>query len=136
MWVEAICDRALIIHHGRIVADGRVEEIRANRTASVRLVVRGALDDARGAFDGLPGVQTVEVAPAEGSAGYVSVKLVGSADRALCEAAAQRAIQRGFGLARLSPETASLEDIFAELTSSNDRAGAPADESAAEVARA
>ena len=130
--VEAICDRALIIHRGRLVADGRVDEIRANRTSSVGLVVRASLDDASGSFDGLPGVESVDVKPVEGSPGYVSVKLVGSADRALCEAAAARAAQHGFGLARLAPETASLEDIFAELTSSTEQPAA----SAAEVARA
>jgi len=115
--VEAVCDRALIIHRGVLVADGRVDEIRASRRSSVSLVLRASLEAARTGFVGLEGVEAVEVAAADGAPGYVSVRLVGSADRDLCERAAARAIQHGFGLVRLSPETASLEEIFAELTS-------------------
>ncbi len=99
--VEAVCDRALIIHKGKLVADGRVDEIRASRRSSVHLVVRAALDAARAGFEGLPGVEAVEVVPAEGEPGYVSVRLVGSADRELCERAAACAVRNGFGLARL-----------------------------------
>jgi ABC-2 type transport system ATP-binding protein len=126
--VEAVCDRALIIHQGRLVADGPVADLRASRAAAVELVVRGSLEDAKAAFDGLEGFDGVEVAPAEGEPGYVAVRLVGSAARDRCEAAAACAIRKGLGLVRLAAETASLEDIFAELTSS----GQPA----AEVARA
>ena len=115
--VEAVCDRALIIHRGTIVADGRVDEIRASRRSSVSLVVRATVEAARAGFEGLPGVETVEVSPADGASGYAAVRLVGAADRDLCERAAACAIRAGFGLARLTPETASLEEIFAELTS-------------------
>ncbi len=134
--VEAICDRALIIHRGSLVADGRVDEIRANRSASIQMVVRAPLADARTAFDGLPGVESVDVVPIEGSSDYVTVKLVGASDRSSCEAAAARAIKHGFGLAKLSPETASLEDIFAELTSASGQSPGSTALPAAEVARA
>lgn len=117
--VEAVCDRALIIHKGRLVADGPVADLRASRSAAVELVVRGSLEAARAAFADFAGVDGVEITPAEGEPGYVAVRLVGSADRDRCEAAAARAVGKGLGLVRLAAETASLEDIFAELTSSD-----------------
>ena len=37
--VEAVCERALIIHNGRIVADGSVEELKNSEFSNHQLVV-------------------------------------------------------------------------------------------------
>jgi ABC-2 type transport system ATP-binding protein len=118
--VEAVCDRALIIHRGALVEDGSIDAIRAKRRSSVTLVVRGSVVAAEEAFRGFPGAEAVQVAPAEGAAGTVSVRLVGSAERDVCERAAATAIAKGLPVSRLSPESASLEQIFQELTSGAD----------------
>jgi ABC-2 type transport system ATP-binding protein len=129
--VEAVCDRALIIHQGSIVADGRVEDIRAGRRQAVVLVVRAAPDAARAAFAGLEGFDAVETAPVEGAGEHTRVRLVGGADRGACERAAARAVARGLALSALVAEVATLEQVFADLTSSDGSAQA-----GQEVARA
>jgi ABC-2 type transport system ATP-binding protein len=126
--VEAVCDRALIIHRGALVADGSVAEIRAGRRASVAMTVRGTAAAARAAFAGLEGFDEVEALPLEGAPDHVRVRLHGAADRDACERAAARAAARGLAISSLAPDVASLEQVFADLTSS--------DESPAEVTRA
>jgi ABC-2 type transport system ATP-binding protein len=137
--VEAVCDRALIISAGQIVADGTVEEIRqrARGKAAVVAVVRGSADAARAAFASLPGVDGVEATPVADDAGVVRARVVGSADRASCERIAARAAERGLALSSLAPDVASLERIFAELTTTVDGAdAAPAAAPAAPAAPA
>jgi ABC-2 type transport system ATP-binding protein len=116
--VEAICDRALIVHEGRLVLDERVADIRsrARGRAAVAAVVRATPTAASAAFAGLPGVATVEAADIEGEPGYARVRLEGAADRATCEAVAARAAQKGIPLASLGSESMTLERVFAELT--------------------
>jgi ABC-2 type transport system ATP-binding protein len=122
--VEAVCDRAIIIHRGRIVADGGVAEIRGGRTQAVSLVLRGDAARAEGAFQGLEGFASVEVAALPGAPDHVRVRLVGAADRASCERAAARAFDRGLPLSALEPEVASLEQVFRELTETAEEAAA------------
>jgi len=114
--VEAVCDRAIIVHQGVLVADGSIDQIRSSRRAAVSLVVRGTAAAARAAFEGMPGVDAVEVEPVAGSGEHVRVRLLGTAEREACEAAAVRAGKAGLALAALAPEVASLDQIFAELT--------------------
>ena len=55
--VERLCDSVAIVNHGRIVAAGRVDELRAERSEPrLRVEVEGATDDWA---DGLSGVRVV-----------------------------------------------------------------------------
>jgi ABC-2 type transport system ATP-binding protein len=116
--VEAICDRALIVHEGRIVLDERVAEIRSRALgrAAVVAVVRAQPEAAAAAFAGLPGVSGVEASAISDEPGYARVRIEGASDRATCEAVSSRAAQRGLALAALGSDTLSLERVFAELT--------------------
>ncbi len=58
--VERLCDRVVMINHGRIVASGSIDELRASRHhRRLRVEVAGGAD---GWFEAIPGV--VPVAPA------------------------------------------------------------------------
>lgn len=134
--VEAVCDRAIIIDEGSIVADGTLAQIRGARTQGVVATLRASEAAARAALAGLPEVTALDVAPAPGEPGFVTVRAVGPTHREACERFAARATGAGLGLASLAPDTASLEAIFAELTREGEAArdGDPAREGA-EVAR-
>jgi ABC-2 type transport system ATP-binding protein len=118
--VEAVCDRALIIHKGRLAADGSVEQIRAaaagEAVAEVR--VRAERAAAEAAFRGLDFVSHVAAHAADGDEGVIAVRLTlrGAADAARLEALAKVAHDRGLRLSGLRAETKSLEKVFAELT--------------------
>jgi ABC-2 type transport system ATP-binding protein len=124
--VEAVCDRALIISQGLIVADGTVEEIRqrARGKAAVVVAVRASPEAAQAAFASLPGVESVEATAVADEPGVARARVVGAADRAACERIAARAAERGLPLSSLSPDVASLERIFAELTTGAEDAAA------------
>ena len=116
--VEAVCDRALIVARGTLVADGTVEEIRAKGSRSgVAAVVRAAKEDVvLDAFADLPGFDAVDVTSVADEPGLVRVRLTGDPSRESCERVAARAAQRGLPLSSLEAGRASLEAIFAALT--------------------
>ena len=116
--VEAVCDRALIIHEGEIVAQGTVEEIRAQAAgrAAVVAAVRATPERARAVFEGIQGIEAVEAVASADDPGIARVRLLGAVDRAACERVAARAAQAGLALSLLQPEVVSLEAVFAELT--------------------
>jgi ABC-2 type transport system ATP-binding protein len=116
--VEAVCDRVLIVHEGSLVAEGTVEQIRAQAAgrAAVIVVVRATAERARGVFDALPGVTGVDVEAVESDADYARVRVYGPVDLAACERVAARCHESGLALARLEPEVKSLEWVFSELT--------------------
>jgi ABC-2 type transport system ATP-binding protein len=102
--VERICDRVAIVNHGRMVASGRVDELRAQRARPrLRVEVEGA---AAGWAERVPGVQVV----ARDERG-VLLELADGADDQAVLAAAQRA-----GRLRLfAPARATLAELFREV---------------------
>jgi len=58
--VERFCDRIALIHRGRIVAQGTIEELRASRTRRLLRVEIGGTPDRW--YDVVPGVELVETA--------------------------------------------------------------------------
>ncbi len=122
--VEAVCDRAVIISAGVLVADGTVDEIRSQGRAAVVVEARGAPEALNDALQGIPGVNRVDVEAAEGGA-VARATLSGSGDRALCEEVARRLHAKGLALSLLKPEVASLEKIFGELTGAEPAPQAP-----------
>jgi len=125
--VEAVCDRALIISNGRLVEDGTVEEIRRKATAgpTAVLVLRGAEQAVHDAFSGLDFVSGVETEPlADDGTLRARVRLVGEdVEREQLEDLAAAAHARGLRLSELTRETATLEQIFADLTVGDDDDG-------------
>jgi ABC-2 type transport system ATP-binding protein len=101
--VEAVCDRVIIIHKGRIVAMDRLDVLRS-RAASVRLVVARPADALQQVLAAVPGVTSVR---RDGDAWRVG------ADRDVREAVAAAAVP--YGLLHLAAE-GQLEEVFLHLT--------------------
>ncbi len=102
--VERLCDRVVLIDHGRIVAAGTIEELRASREQRrLRVQVTGAPDDW---YDAIPGVRLVEASSNDG----VVLELDDDVDE-------QRVLDlaRGEGdVTHFSRERASLAELFRE----------------------
>jgi ABC-2 type transport system ATP-binding protein len=113
--VDAVCDRVLIIDRGRIVAEGKPEELRRGLSGSpaVRATFRG-LVPAREELLRIPGVTGVE----ETAAGEAEtrVRVHGGPDAELTEEIFRLAVARGWVLRELAREAVSLEDVFVRLT--------------------
>lgn len=110
--VEAVCDRVLILHQGRVVFSDHIETLKRFRAGEV-LLVELARPPAPEALAALPGVTAVE--PLE--AGLFRLRVTRQARPA--QAIARAAVAGDWGLERLCPEHTTLEDVFVELTRAN-----------------
>ncbi len=117
--VEAICDRVLILSEGNLVSEGNPATLRADieGAESIRIEgrgARGAFEDALGALDGITIVRLDE------RDGLVKGQLEASGDPDAAERIFRAVADAGLVLRELRRKQASLEDVFAQLTTEPD----------------
>jgi ABC-2 type transport system ATP-binding protein len=114
--VEAVCSRAIIIAHGRLLVDGTPAELaqRSRRHNAVRVSMAGGTDpNIRAELAALPGVAAIEpISDVEGE-GLVVVPRDG---RPVIAEIADRARDRGWTITSLRVERGRLDDVFREIT--------------------
>jgi ABC-2 type transport system ATP-binding protein len=115
-WVEEVCQRAIVIARGRVVAEGTVEDLQSRLQDSALLTIRsrGTYEEASGLIRGFPGVRAVENLSMDG--------LHGALLRVLADAAAVDPLKAllaerlGGNLAEVETGRPRLEDFFHEVT--------------------
>ena len=116
--VQATCSRILIISGGRLVADGTPEALRAREKGGrYRVVVEsnGVTKEAiRDRLAGLTGVARCE--SVGGEQGALAFAIDGAASDDLRRAIFRAAVDNKWPLLELARESASLEDVFRNLT--------------------
>jgi ABC-2 type transport system ATP-binding protein len=131
--VEATCQRALVIDRGRLVAQGTLDELsRSRHSSELQLVLR---DGERRFVEVLgrhPEVVAVETLAPDGlpSPDYARLRLSLGRDASpwsASERLVRALVMAGVEVASVKQETASLEQVFAELT----QEAAPAPEGSA-----
>ncbi len=107
--VEAICDRIIIIHHGKIVADNSMENLRTGtNNKRVKIAFEEKLDKA--VFNKIPGLLQVDQlnlhqwSLLSADAPFVRRQLL------------ELAVQQNLNIQSLEVETGNLEEIFRDLT--------------------
>jgi ABC-2 type transport system ATP-binding protein len=113
--VEAVCSRAIIIAHGRILADGTPAELaqHSRHHNAVRLGIAGGADaNVRAELAALSGVAAVE--PAGGAADGLIVFPRGG--HPVVGEIADLARNRGWTITGLQVERGRLDDVFREIT--------------------
>ena len=113
--VRHTCTRLLVIHHGRIAADGSVQELIAQATGQVWISVEAMGSAVPEALAGLEGVRHVDE-PRHAGGERVSVRIAADSSRDVRPAVFDLAKTKGWRLYELHQETRSLEDLFHELT--------------------
>lgn len=99
--VERVCDAAVIIAHGRVVANGSIEELRGGGSGMVLEVVRRAAEVA---------ARLVQLGvPAEADRNKV---VLGRGDEQALDLARDAVADLDAGLRSLQPRRLSLEDVF------------------------
>jgi ABC-2 type transport system ATP-binding protein len=108
----AVCDRVIIIHRGRIAADGKPADLAGDLADKNRLhlELRGPADEVGAALAGLPGAAGVSEA---GGGSFVVESPAGSDLR---EAVFRLAVSRDWPILSLRQERLSLEEVFQALT--------------------
>ena len=114
--VQTVCDRVLIIAHGRLVAQGTPEELAAHLTAkgTITATAQGSREAVVAAAGKVPGLTDLRVTDEKG--GEVSFTAVSTAGTDLRGALSLALAQAGCPVLSLSAETMSLEDVFLQLT--------------------
>ena len=112
--VEQICDRAIIIAAGRIVASGSPRELREQFTAKARVVVemRGPPKEVEQGVRSLDGVESVETSSQDG---WVRLTVEPKADRDIREDIFRLTTDKGWSLREIRREGATLEDFFVKV---------------------
>jgi ABC-2 type transport system ATP-binding protein len=116
--VESTCGRVVIIHRGKLVGEGTPGTLRSARPDEQVLVVEARADRARAeeVLRAVAGVRTVADATMLSSdSPLVRLRLVAGPGE-VAEAVFSAAAAAGMVLRELRREAASLEDVFAKLT--------------------
>ena len=121
--VEACATRVVLIHRGRVVAEGPTEEIRAMRgSAGVEVVVRGVVSSAEAVLRAVAGVSGASSIGADVEAGRLRVTfssaLAGEERAGAVERCVAALVQAGLGVREVRGAGGSLEDVFSALTAS------------------
>lgn len=114
--VQSVCDRVLIIAHGRLVAQGTPEELAARLTAkgTITATAQGSREEILAAAGTVPGLTNLTVTEEKG--GEVSFTAVSTEGTDLRGALSQALAGAGCPVLDLRAETMSLEDVFLQLT--------------------
>ncbi len=121
--IQAICSRVIVIHEGRIIADGAPDQLMQDIQTNHRLAIRvqGAQKEIEAALSNVPKVRSVKALPQRelGTQDFLVEGKVGSdirADVFYVLAKAKLPLLHTYG------GELSLEDVFLHLTSGKDNA--------------
>ncbi|UCE20227.1 MAG: ATP-binding cassette domain-containing protein [Gemmatimonadota bacterium] len=117
--VQATCDRVVIIHQGKLVADGTPEELQSSFQGQelVHLVLKAPEDDVPAALANLENVSKVEDKGVEtGNLRRYAVESQRGTD--IRESLFHLAVEKRWTIFEMHREQVSLENVFRELTKS------------------
>jgi len=119
--IAQTCDRILVIHKGRIVAEGTEQQLSGTLGEGTRLsiAVRGKVANCEEVLGKSDVVDGYEVAPTDADIVTISVTLKGDKREQLV----RELVEAGLGVRSVQDAMGELEQIFLELTR---QAGAPA----------
>jgi ABC-2 type transport system ATP-binding protein len=112
--ISQTCDRLLVLHQGRIVAQGSERELAPGAvTDRFELTVRGARGPAEAALATVAGISAVQLVALE--ADIVRLRLCADGEQAR-ESAVRALVEAGLGVQRLVESESGLESVFLRLT--------------------
>ncbi len=113
--VSATCNHITIINQGSIVASGSADELTAKMNKENRYSLRVKADKAvlETKLKALPGVGRVRVTP---SGEWIDAVIIAQDNQDIGESIYKCVFENGWSLAELKRESASLEDVFTQLT--------------------
>jgi len=118
--VEAVCERVIVIHSGRIAFDRPMTELTNVEDAEVLAEIKGPADAVAAELKSLEGVRGVKSHATDG--GFASFEIRVSGKRDVREAVFQAASRKGWSLRRLEHRRRSLFDYFSKVTMQGDAA--------------
>ena len=121
--VEAVCSRAIIINRGRIVADGTAEDLMRRLPHHGAIAIRVPAERAKAvtsALSGFSGVSAVETVSSAN--GRVQLRALPKNGAAIAADLAAFIRQKSIEVDELFVERGNLDDVFRQITTSDDGA--------------
>ncbi len=123
--VEASCTKVILIAKGKLLAQGKTEDIRSMRRAGgIDITLRGDKSAAMASLKGLSGIEKISEVTSKTAAKDISViriswakKAENDAIAAVTEKAVAALVGAGVFIREVKSVGGSLEDVFASLTS-------------------
>lgn len=114
--VSAVCDRVVIINNGRIVGEGRPQDLikQASADSVVQVKLRGPREAVLEKIRSLSGVASADVSSDEAGLLTLDVRHLAGAD--VRGELAKVIVESGWEMQAISTKEASLEDVFKTLT--------------------
>lgn len=110
--VEAICDRVIIINHGKIVKDATLSDLQGSN--SISLIVKAPDEELRASLKNVKGVEEIVCLRKDQEFNQYKLKISGNWQD-ISPAIAGRAVEKGWPLYELKQERLSLENIFHQI---------------------
>lgn len=118
--VQAVCEKAIIINKGKIVAQDTIANLSKLEKGQSRLFVRlrKEVTDLKSVIAGIDGVLNID-----SGSNHREWKIDLRGQDETIEAISSRIVGQGLGLLELSPTRVDLEDVFLKLTYGQDKGG-------------
>lgn len=113
--VESTCHRALVIHRGKLVAEGPLSELRKPSNVAV-LTLRGDADRVRHLLEARQVVMSFELTETRDEGLELEVMLSDEAGDDVLEGLIGSLVEAGVGVREAVRKKAQLEDVFSDLT--------------------
>lgn len=117
--IKAVCDRVIIISHGRIVADATLDELENmyGKTNIIKIESRGDAQKLEAALKKVSGIKTVRVTPRSADI-YTEIESVEGRD--VRDGVFKVYSELGFTILSMTSDYLTLENIFINLTSNDE----------------
>lgn len=122
--VQRTVDRVIIIAAGKLVADGKPDDLRRTAAGAGKVVLE-AKGDANGLAHALRQVQGVADVQTESRDGWTRAVVTPRGQADVREAIGKLVLERSLPIREMRYETASLEEFFVQITSQQTPATAP-----------
>ena len=114
--VQAVCDRVVVIHRGKLIADDTPENLSRKLGGNhLRMTVEGGEEEVRSVLSGVKGVRALEFLPCREN-GCVTLEAEAEEGADLRRTLSGCAAEQGWPLLELTASELSLEHIFLQLT--------------------
>lgn len=118
--VQAVCDRGIIIDHGKIIFDEDLEKIKEKDKRKFRIGIKGPLNEIRSAVENMDQIQEI-VELNEGEEGVVCLEAAVAPEYKDHHGILRGLLDKGWGIEYLYWCRPDLEEVFMALTDENRR---------------
>lgn len=115
--VSAVCDRIVVISHGRVVADAEPDKLvkENNEVQTFTLVVKGNASAAENALSGIEDINAYKTESEQD--GQVKLRVMAKRNADIRESVSLKCQEAGLTILELNVSYVSLEDVYLKLTS-------------------